>query len=71
MLAAVARRAARLKRGAFFITFTKKLPSDHFEVRESELHQMSWGGATVFVQRRDGEDERRRARARRLDERCD
>ncbi|KAK7249174.1 histone methyltransferase [Aureococcus anophagefferens] len=27
MLAAVARRAARLKRGAFFITFTKKLPA--------------------------------------------
>ncbi|EGB12857.1 hypothetical protein AURANDRAFT_60969 [Aureococcus anophagefferens] len=52
MLAAVARRAARLKRGAFFITFTKKLPSDHFEVRESELHQMSWGGATVFIQQK-------------------
>ncbi|KAH8074168.1 histone methylation protein DOT1 [Aureococcus anophagefferens] len=52
MLAAVARRAARLKRGAFFITFTKKLPGDHFEVRESELHQMSWGGATVFIQQK-------------------
>ena len=52
MMVVIARKAAKLKKGAFFITFTKKLPSVHFDVRESQLYQMSWGGATVFIQQK-------------------
>ena len=37
----------------------RPLPSPLFTIVDEELHQMSWGGATVFVQRRDGEDEQR------------
>lgn len=35
--------AAGLKKGAFFITLTKRLPSSHFKVLENELYTMSWG----------------------------
>lgn len=38
--------------GSFFITLTKRLPSSHFKVLESEMYNMSWGGATVYVQQK-------------------
>ena len=38
--------------GTFAITFTRSLPSPKWKVLESELHQMSWGGATVFIQQK-------------------
>jgi hypothetical protein len=41
--------ALSLKKGAFVISFTKQLPSPDFEVLEYELHDMSWGGATVYI----------------------
>jgi SAM-dependent methyltransferase len=58
LLKAVADLAEGLRPGAVVITFTRPLPSPLFTIVDEELHQMSWGGATVFVQRRDGEDER-------------
>ena len=48
----MAAQAAKLKKGAFFVTLTKRLPSKHFALCESELYQMSWGGATVFIQQK-------------------
>ena len=38
--------------GTFFITFTRKLPSDNWEVLEHESHPMSWGHATVFIHKK-------------------
>ena len=38
--------------GAFAITLTRRLPSPHFDVLEEESFTMSWGGATVFIQRK-------------------
>mmetsp|Transcript_19293 Transcript_19293/g.38544 ORF Transcript_19293/g.38544 Transcript_19293/m.38544 type:complete len:271 (-) Transcript_19293:16-828(-) len=52
LMEAIAARAASLKKGTFFITLTKRLPSDHFEVLEHEVHQMSWGSATVYIQQK-------------------
>ena len=49
---AIADEAARLKMGAFAITLTRALPSPHFDVLEEECFTMSWGGATVFIQRK-------------------
>ena len=50
LMAAIAHASARLKKGTTFITFTKRLPSPDFVVTDSQLYQMSWGGATVFIQ---------------------
>jgi hypothetical protein len=44
-----------LKKGAFVITFTKRIPSSEFTVVERELYQMSWGGATVFIHQKNSE----------------
>mmetsp|Transcript_17181 Transcript_17181/g.22338 ORF Transcript_17181/g.22338 Transcript_17181/m.22338 type:complete len:421 (+) Transcript_17181:115-1377(+) len=52
LMSALAKAASALRQGAFFITFTKSLPSPEFEICESMLYQMSWGGATVFIQRK-------------------
>ncbi len=38
-----------MKKGSFFITLTKRLPSTDFTVIESDMHKMSWGEATIFV----------------------
>ena len=38
-----------MKKGTFFVTLTKRLPSQDFVVLEYEMHQMSWGGATVYI----------------------
>jgi SAM-dependent methyltransferase len=52
MMARMAAAAESLKRGAFFITFTKKLPSASFTVLDQKVFKMSWGGATVFIQQK-------------------
>ena len=44
--------ATRLKPGAIFVTFTKGLNSDKFEVLDRRRYKMSWGPATVFIHRR-------------------
>jgi hypothetical protein len=41
-----------MQKGAFFITLTKRLPSPVFYVHEYETYQMSWGGATVYIQQK-------------------
>jgi hypothetical protein len=43
-----------LKPGAFFITFTKRLPnlSDKWEVRDGFRRLMSWGIATIYIHRK-------------------
>ena len=52
LMHAIADQAAALKLGAFVITFTRRLPSEQFDVLEEECLTMSWGGATVFIQRK-------------------
>lgn len=52
LMGTLANLAAGLKKGAIFITLTKRLPSPHFKVLESEMYTMSWGGATVYVQQK-------------------
>ena len=51
-MSAIADKAELMQSGTFFITFTKKLPSEMWEVLEHESHQMSWGSATVYIQRK-------------------
>lgn len=48
----MAASCASLKKGAFIITFTKKLNGPEFDVVDQDLHVMSWGGATVYIQRK-------------------
>jgi hypothetical protein len=38
-----------MKKGSFFITLTKRLNIADFQVLEYELHEMSWGSATVYI----------------------
>jgi hypothetical protein len=38
-----------MRKGSFFISMTKRLPSSDFEVLEYEMYRMSWGEATVFI----------------------
>lgn len=42
--------AERLKQGAYIITLTKKLRSEHFRTIESLQYKMSWGFATIHTQ---------------------
>ena len=51
----LAEQCEKLKAGVFVITFTRRLPSQEFDVLEHERHLMSWGEATVFIQRRKAE----------------
>jgi len=45
--------------GAIFITFTKALTSTKFELLDKSRLKMSWGPATVYIQRRLGKDGKR------------
>ena len=56
LMAQMARQAARLRPGAYFVTFTKGLGSDAFEVLERKRYRMSWGPATVFIHLRKNLD---------------
>merc|ERR1712146_416915 len=49
IMGALAKQAVNMKKGSFFISLTKRLPSSEFKVIENELYNMSWGGATVYV----------------------
>lgn len=44
-----------MKKGSFFITLTKRLNINDFQVLEYELHEMSWGGATVYIHQKTTE----------------
>lgn len=44
-----------IKKGAFFITFTKKLPftkKENWEIKPGFRRVMSWGIATIFIHRK-------------------
>jgi len=56
LMEGMSREAGKLKPGAFFITFTKGLSSEKFEVLERKRYKMSWGPATVFIHRRLNHD---------------
>ncbi|CAM9261116.1 unnamed protein product [Scytosiphon promiscuus] len=45
----MASAATALKKGAFFITLTKRLPAAYFKVLEHDMFPMSWGSATVYI----------------------
>ena len=42
----------RMKQGSFCITFTKVLPSGLWKVLEFETHRMTWGSATIYIQKK-------------------
>ena len=48
---ALSNKAETLKKGTFFVTFTKKLPdlSENWEIKEGFRRLMSWGIATIYV----------------------
>lgn len=50
----LAKKSSELRKGTFFVTFTKKLPGlgEEWEVREGFKRVMSWGIATVYVHRK-------------------
>ena len=54
LMESLSKKAQELPKGAFFITFTKKLPdlSDDWEVNNGFRRLMSWGIATVYVHRK-------------------
>lgn len=54
----MAQQAELMKAGTIFVTFTKGLPSKKFELIERKRYRMSWGPATVFIQRRLQDDSR-------------
>jgi len=56
LMSAMGRQAELLRPGSMFITFSKALPSGCFEVIEKKRYKMSWGPATVFIQRRLADD---------------
>mmetsp|Transcript_20217 Transcript_20217/g.57618 ORF Transcript_20217/g.57618 Transcript_20217/m.57618 type:complete len:286 (+) Transcript_20217:489-1346(+) len=56
MMALLAERADAMRPGAFFVTFTRRLPSKRWQVLEYERHSMSWGEATVFIHVRLGDE---------------
>ena len=38
-----------MKKGSFFISLTRRLPSSEFQLLEYDMYRMSWGEATVFI----------------------
>ena len=44
-----------LQPGAFFITFTKRLPnlSENWDIRDGFRRLMSWGIATIYIHRKN------------------
>lgn len=55
LMCQIARIAAGMKRGSFFVTLTKRLPSNDFQILEYEMHEMSWGEATVYIHQKTTE----------------
>lgn len=52
LMTKLAHLAVEMKRGSFVITLSKKLPSKDFQICEYEMHDMSWGTATVYIQQK-------------------
>ena len=38
-----------MKKGSFFVSFTKRLTSTDFIILEHDMMKMSWGEATVYI----------------------
>ena len=51
----IAMLALGMKRGSFFVTFTKRLPTNDFTVVEHTMERMSWGEATVYIHQKTTE----------------
>ena len=45
----ISNAAVGMRKGTFFISFTKRLPAPDFKVLEAELHPQSWGAATIYI----------------------
>jgi hypothetical protein len=54
LMQALSTKAEELQAGAYFVTFTKKLPnlSSNWEVCEGFRRLMSWGIATVYIHKK-------------------
>ena len=52
LMQALAAISDRMRPGAFAITLTKRLPSGLWKVLECQTHRMTWGSATVYIQRK-------------------
>eukprot|EP01038_Epipyxis_sp_PR26KG_P006424 gene6424-8842_t len=46
----IALKAEKLRQGSRFISFTRPLPSENFQVIEERQYGMSWGVVTSFIQ---------------------
>lgn len=55
MMDNISRISVGLKKGAFFVSLTKRLLSADFVVLEHSLHRMSWGEATVYIMQKTTE----------------
>lgn len=55
LMTRIARLAKGMKKGSFFITLTKRLPSTDFTVLEFEMYRMSWGEATIFIMQKNND----------------
>lgn len=44
--------SVKLKPGALWVSLTRELPSEEWDLLLSEQLEMSWGPATIFIQRR-------------------
>ena len=49
LMAKISNVAVGMRKGTFFISFTKRLPAADFKVLEAELHPQSWGAATIYI----------------------
>lgn len=52
LMAKLATIADKMKVGTFCVTFTKRLPSAKWQVLEHQVYTMSWGNATVYIQKK-------------------
>ena len=52
LLSALLRCSLRMRRGSFFITSSSAFEHEQWEVLAEQAHAMSWGAATVFIQRK-------------------
>ena len=48
-VANIADLALGMKKGSFFVSFTKRLASTDFQIVDHEMYKMSWGEVTVYI----------------------
>lgn len=49
LMAKIANLAIGMRKGSFFVSFTKRLACQDFKILEHEMYRMSWGEATVYI----------------------